>query len=136
MYPDGIQSHDPQLLQAKTTPPGVNVIIITIFSNFPQKNLSICTDFRRKIWRFSLKNVMILFLPKSQLFELKSPFFLKFLANGNVAISCDDLEYFMAIWFNLWQFSIFCGHLVYFNHFGMFGPRKIWQHCSTVAAFF
>jgi hypothetical protein len=22
---------------------------------------------------------------------------------------------------------IVCGHLVYFLHFGMFGPRKIWQ---------
>jgi hypothetical protein len=33
----------------------------------------------------------------------------------------------MAIWYNLWPFGIVCGHLVYFSHFGMFGPRKIWQ---------
>jgi hypothetical protein len=24
------------------------------------------------------------------------------------------LVYFMAMWSNLWQFGIFCGHLVYF----------------------
>jgi hypothetical protein len=40
------------------------------------------------------------------------------------------LEYFMAIWHNAWQFGIVCGRLVYFSHFGMFGPRKIWQPCS------
>jgi hypothetical protein len=36
-------------------------------------------------------------------------------------------EHFKAIWNNLWPFGIVCGHLVYFPHFGMFGPRKIWQ---------
>jgi hypothetical protein len=42
--------------------------------------------------------------------------------------------YFMTIWNNLRPFGIIygnngivCGHLVYFSHFGMFGPRKIWQ---------
>jgi hypothetical protein len=25
-----------------------------------------------------------------------------------------------------------CGHLVYFSHFGMFGPRKIWQPWVTL----
>jgi hypothetical protein len=44
------------------------------------------------------------------------------------------LEYFTAIWFNLWPFGIVCGHLVYFLRFGMFGPRKIWQPCHTLAA--
>jgi hypothetical protein len=39
----------------------------------------------------------------------------------------DHFEYFMAIWYNLWQFGIVCGHLVHFSHFGTFGPRKIWQ---------
>jgi hypothetical protein len=34
---------------------------------------------------------------------------------------------FMAIWNNLWTFGIVGGHLVYISHFGMFGPRKIWQ---------
>jgi hypothetical protein len=27
--------------------------------------------------------------------------------------------YFMAIWFILWPFGIFCGHLVHFSRFGM-----------------
>jgi hypothetical protein len=33
----------------------------------------------------------------------------------------------MAVWYHLWPFGIFCGHLVYFSQFGMFEPRKIWQ---------
>jgi hypothetical protein len=41
-------------------------------------------------------------------------------------------------WEYLWPFGItygrllpiVCGHLVYFPHFGMFGPRKIWQPWS------
>jgi hypothetical protein len=37
-------------------------------------------------------------------------------------------EYFMAIWHNVHM--AVCGHLVYFPHFGMFGPRKIWQPWS------
>jgi hypothetical protein len=48
----------------------------------------------------------------------------------NTGIFYDLLEYFTAVWFNLWPFGIFCGHLVYFPRFGMFGPRKIWQPCS------
>jgi hypothetical protein len=28
------------------------------------------------------------------------------------------LVYIMAIWYILWQFGIFCGHLEYFNRFG------------------
>jgi hypothetical protein len=48
----------------------------------------------------------------------------------SVVIFYDHLEYFMAIWHNVWQFGIVCGHLVYFSHFGMFGPRKIWQPCQ------
>jgi hypothetical protein len=35
----------------------------------------------------------------------------------NVCIFYDHLE----------SFGIVCGHSVYFLHFGMFGPRKIWQ---------
>jgi hypothetical protein len=37
------------------------------------------------------------------------------------------LEYFKAIWYNLWQFGIVCGYLVYFSPFWYFVPRKIWQ---------
>jgi hypothetical protein len=47
----------------------------------------------------------------------------------NVVIFYDHLEYFMSIWHNVWQFGIDCGHLVYISHFGMFGPRQIWQPC-------
>jgi hypothetical protein len=42
----------------------------------------------------------------------------------NVGLFYDHLEYFTAIWYNLWPFGIVCGHLVYFSHFGMFRPRK------------
>jgi hypothetical protein len=50
----------------------------------------------------------------------------------NVGIFYDHLEYFMAIWYNLWLFGIVCGNLLYFSRFGMFGPRKIWQPCSEL----
>jgi hypothetical protein len=36
---------------------------------------------------------------------------------------------FNAIWYNILPFGIVCGHLVYFSHFGMFGPSIIWQPC-------
>jgi hypothetical protein len=49
----------------------------------------------------------------------------------NVCIVYDHLEYFTDIWYNLWPFGIVCGHLVYFSHFGMFGPREIWQPCCV-----
>jgi hypothetical protein len=50
----------------------------------------------------------------------------------NVVIFHYHLEYFMAIWHNVWQFGIVCDYLVYFSHFGMFGQRKIWQPCSEL----
>jgi hypothetical protein len=46
---------------------------------------------------------------------------------ANVGIFYDHLEYFMAIWYNLWPSGIVCGRLLHFSQFGMFGPRKIWQ---------
>jgi hypothetical protein len=55
----------------------------------------------------------------------------------NVGIFYDNLEYFTAIWYNLWPLGIniwpfgkVCGNLEYFSQFGMFGPRKIWQPWS------
>jgi hypothetical protein len=45
----------------------------------------------------------------------------------NGFIFYDHLEYLMAIWYNLSQFGEVRGNLVYFSHFGIFGPRKIWQ---------
>jgi hypothetical protein len=42
------------------------------------------------------------------------------------------LKYFMATWFNFWPLGIVFGHLLFFPHFGMFGPRKIWQPCHFV----
>jgi hypothetical protein len=50
----------------------------------------------------------------------------------NVGINYGHLNYFTAMWYNLWPFVINCGHWVYFSHFGMFGPRKIWQPCFAV----
>jgi hypothetical protein len=43
------------------------------------------------------------------------------------------LVYFMAIWYILWPFGIFCGHLVYFMAIGIIGKLEyfiaIWQSC-------
>jgi hypothetical protein len=47
----------------------------------------------------------------------------------NVGLFYDHLEYFMAFCYNLWPFGLVCGHMVYFSHFGTFGPRQIWQPC-------
>jgi hypothetical protein len=46
-----------------------------------------------------------------------------------VGIFNDHLKYFTAVWYNLWPSGKVCGHLLHFSHFGMFGPRKIWQPC-------
>jgi hypothetical protein len=46
------------------------------------------------------------------------------------------LEYFTDICYNLWPFVIICDHLVYFSHFGMFGPRKIWQPWTAMVPSF
>jgi hypothetical protein len=64
-------------------------------------------------------------------FKPKIPILVRFggLGMENVVIFYDHLEYFTAIWYNLLPFGIVCDHLVYFLHFGMFGPRKIWQPC-------
>jgi hypothetical protein len=35
----------------------------------------------------------------------------------NVCIFYDHLEYFMAIWYNLWPFVTVCDHLLYFSRF-------------------
>jgi hypothetical protein len=45
----------------------------------------------------------------------------------NVVKFYDHLEYFTAIWYNVWPFGIVCGNLVYFSLFDMSGARKIWQ---------
>jgi hypothetical protein len=47
--------------------------------------------------------------PKSQLWLN-----LEGLGMENVVIFFDHLEYFAAIWYNIWPFGIVCGHLVYF----------------------
>jgi hypothetical protein len=51
---------------------------------------------------------------------------LQCLGMENVGIFYDHFKYFTAIWYTLWPFGIVFGHFVYFSHFGMFGPRKIW----------
>jgi hypothetical protein len=33
----------------------------------------------------------------------------------NVVLFYHHLEYFTAIWYNVWPFGIVCGHLVYFS---------------------
>jgi hypothetical protein len=42
----------------------------------------------------------------------------------NVGIFNDHLEYFMAIWYNLWPFGIVCGHLLYFFPFRYVRTKK------------
>jgi hypothetical protein len=42
----------------------------------------------------------------------------------NVGIFYDHLEYFMAIWYNLWLFGIVCGHLLYFSPFWNVWTKK------------
>jgi hypothetical protein len=39
-------------------------------------------------------------------------------------IFCGHLVHFVAIWYILWPFGIFCGHLVCFSRFGMFYQEK------------
>jgi hypothetical protein len=41
-----------------------------------------------------------------------------------LGIFYDHLEYFTAIWYNLWPSGIVCSHFACFSQFGMFGPRK------------
>jgi hypothetical protein len=43
---------------------------------------------------------------------------------------------FAAILYILLPFYIFCGHLVSFSSFGMFGPRKIWQPRFTTSTLY
>jgi hypothetical protein len=68
-------------------------------------------------------------LPDGLISNQKSQFgfTLEGLKMENVFIFYGHLEYFMAIWYSLWQSGTVCGHLVYFSHFGMFGRRRIWQ---------
>jgi hypothetical protein len=51
----------------------------------------------------------------------------------NLGIFYDHSVYFTAIGNTLWPFAIFCGNMVYFSPFWYFGPRKIWQPCSSFA---
>jgi hypothetical protein len=37
------------------------------------------------------------------------------------------LVHFHDIWYILWPFTIFCGHLVYLSRFWYVVPTKIWQ---------
>jgi hypothetical protein len=45
----------------------------------------------------------------------------------DVCIFYSHLVNFMAIWYMLWPFSLFCGHLVYFPPIRYVAPRVIWQ---------
>jgi hypothetical protein len=42
----------------------------------------------------------------------------------NVGTFDDHLEYFMAIWYNLWPFGIVFGHLVYFPNLACLDHEK------------
>jgi hypothetical protein len=55
-------------------------------------------------------------LPDGLFSNQKIPILAKFGGpwNGKCSILYDHLEYFTAIWYNLWPIGIACGHLVYF----------------------
>jgi hypothetical protein len=53
---------------------------------------------------------------------------------NNFVIFYDHLEYFTALWYNLWPLSVVCCHLVHCLRFGMFGPRRIWQPWSRLCS--
>jgi hypothetical protein len=65
-------------------------------------------------------------LPDGLFSNQKSHFgyILEGLGMENIFIFYDHLEYFIAIWSNLCQFGVVCGHLVYFSHFGIFWTKK------------
>jgi hypothetical protein len=44
-------------------------------------------------------------------------------------IFCGHLVYFVVIWYILWSFGIFCGHLVCVFPFWYDVPRIIWHPC-------
>jgi hypothetical protein len=46
------------------------------------------------------------------------------LAKEDVGICCGHSVNFPAIWYILRAFGTFCGHLVYFSHFGMLYQEK------------
>jgi hypothetical protein len=60
-------------------------------------------------------------------FQTKNPKFgliLEGLVMVIVGIFYDHLDYFMAIWYNLWPFGMVCGHLFYFSPFWNVGTKK------------
>jgi hypothetical protein len=69
-------------------------------------------------------------LPDGLFSNQKSQFgqILEGLAKEKLCLFYDHLVYLNAIENILCPFGIFCGSLVYFPHFGIFVPRKIWQH--------
>jgi hypothetical protein len=55
-------------------------------------------------------------------FQTKNPNLGKFLER--LAMTSWLFGYFTVIWYILWPFLIFCGHLVYFSRFGMLHQEK------------
>jgi hypothetical protein len=49
-------------------------------------------------------------------------------------IFCGHLVYSVVIWYILWSFGIFCGHLVYLLSFWYVVQRKIWHPWVTLLA--
>jgi hypothetical protein len=45
-------------------------------------------------------------------------------------IFCGHLVYFVDIWYILWTLGIFCSNMAYIFPFWYVSPRKIWQPCS------
>jgi hypothetical protein len=99
-------------------------------------------------WEFTFKYFLIIRTSPSYVwqgcqmvsFQTKNPNFGKFWK----ASEWKMFVYFMTIWNIFGHLVLFMAvfvylvfdHLVYFSHFGMFGPRKIWQpwcraRCST-----
>jgi hypothetical protein len=75
-------------------------------------------------------------LPDGLFSNRKSQFLVKFGGLGiqNIVTFYGHLEYITAIWYNLQPFAISLWPFGIFFHFGMFGPRKIWQPCAVIGA--
>jgi hypothetical protein len=127
-----IFSHPHLVTLDVVTPPSLfnGSVVVTLFfvTQFFFK-LFFPRNFLKKQQRNDNCSTITAGLPDGLFSNQKSKFgsILEGIRKKNVYRFCDHLEYFTALWYNIWPFGLVCCHLVYFPHFGMFGPRNIWQ---------
>jgi hypothetical protein len=85
------------------------------------------------VFRHRLPPDVALFSRVARWFILRPKILIWVYLGGSLSGKCwYILRPFTAIWYNIWQFGVFCSPFVictYFNRFGIFVPRKIWQPC-------